>query len=330
MPGTLRAVLLTKNDKGQDLAIKEMREDELMEGDVVVAVSHSTLNYKDGLAVSGKAPIVRRWPMIPGIDLAGVVETSSNPKWRKGDRVLVNGYGLSESHYGGYATKARVKSDWLVRIPDHYSPADAMAVGTAGYTAMLCVMALEDHKVTPEGGPILVTGAAGGVGSTAIAILTKLGFKATASTGRVSEGDYLKSIGATDVIDRAELSGDVRPLGKERWAGVIDSVGSKTLANALGTTKYGGTVAACGLAAGMDLPGSVAPFILRGVTLAGIDSVMCPLHRREEAWRRLARDLDLGKLKLMTRTIGLGDLVKAADEILSGKVRGRVVVDVTR
>jgi acrylyl-CoA reductase (NADPH) len=274
--------------------------------------------------------VVRRWPMIPGIDLAGVVESSSNAKWRAGDRVLLNGFGLSESHYGGYATKARVKGDWLVRIPENFSAHDAMAIGTAGYTAMLSVMALEDHHVTPKSGAVLVTGAAGGVGSTATAILAKLGYSVVASTGRKSEADFLKSIGASEVIDRAELSGDVRALGKERWAGAVDSVGSKTLANALGCTKYGGTVAACGLAAGMDLPGSVAPFILRGVTLAGIDSVMCPLPRREEAWRRLARDLDPAKLKLITQTIGLRDVVKAGDEILSGRVRGRVVVDVNR
>lgn len=330
MPGTLRAILLTKKEKGQDLAFTDLRVEDLMPGDVVVNVSHSTVNYKDGLALTGKAPIVRRWPMIPGIDLAGTIESSENPKWHPGERVVVNGFGMSESHYGGYATKARVKSEWLVRIPEAFDAAGTMAIGTAGYTAMLAVLALEDHGVKPDSGPILVTGAAGGVGSTAIAILTKLGYKTIASTGRTSEAEYLRAIGAGEIIDRGELSGEARPLAKERWAGAIDSVGSTTLANVLAGTKYGGTVAACGLAQGMDLPGSVAPFILRGVTLAGIDSVMCPLPRREQAWGRLARDLDPTKLKLMTTNVALTDVVKAGEDILAGKIRGRVVVDVTR
>ncbi len=330
MAAGFRAILLTKSDAGQALTTPELTLDDLMPGDTVVAVSHSCINYKDGLAVTGKAPIVRRFPMIPGIDLAGVVESSENPAFKPGDKVLVNGYGLSENHYGGFAQKARVKSEWLVRVPANMAPADAMAIGTAGYTAMLCVLALEDHGVKPADGPVLVTGAAGGVGSTAIALLAGRGYRIIASTGRLSEADYLKSLGANEVIDRAELSGDVRPLAKERWAGAVDSVGSKTLANVLAGTRYGGVVAACGLAQGMDLPGSVAPFILRGVTLAGIDSVMCPMPRRTRAWERLAAEMDLAKLKMMTATIGLGDVPKAGERIVAGQVRGRIVVDVNR
>ncbi|BCW88858.1 Acrylyl-CoA reductase AcuI [Alphaproteobacteria bacterium SO-S41] len=324
-----RALLLEKGEDGQQASrIAELSDADLMPGDVTVAVSHSTVNYKDGLALTGAAPVVRRWPMIPGIDFAGVVEESSNPLWKAGDKVILNGWGLGETHLGGYATRARVKGEWLVPLPDAFTPAEAMAIGTAGYTAMLCVLALEQHGILPDTRPVLVTGAAGGVGSVAISVLAKLGYRVIASTGRAEEKEYLTKLGADEVIPRAELTGEPRPMGKERWAGVVDSVGSKTLANALSMTKYGGCVAACGLAAGMDLPGSVAPFILRGVTLAGIDSVMAPRERRLVAWQRLARDLDSAKLDSMMTTIGLKDAAGLGPEILQGKVRGRVVVDV--
>lgn len=329
MAGTFRALLLEKTEGQQSARIAELTDADLMDGDVTVAVSHSTINYKDGLALTGAAPVVRRWPMIPGIDFAGVVETSSHGGFKPGDKVVLNGFGVGETHLGGFATRARVKGDWLVKLPDAFSAEQAMAIGTAGYTAMLSVMALERHGIAPESGPVLVTGSAGGVGSVAIAVLAKLGYKVIASTGRVEEKDYLTGLGATEIIPRAELSGDPRPLGKERWAGAVDSVGSKTLANALSMTKYGGCVAACGLAAGMDLPGSVAPFILRGVTLAGIDSVMAPLALRQQAWERLARDLDTGKLVAMTKTVTLTEAAKLGDDILQGKLRGRTVVDVT-
>lgn len=329
MAGGFRALLLEKTEDGQQASrLAELTEEELMPGDVTVAVSHSTINYKDGLALTGAAPIVRRYPMIPGIDLAGVVESSSNPMWKPGDRVVLNGYGLSEAHYGGYAAKARVKAEWLVPLPPAFTAAQAMAIGTAGYTAMLCVLALEHNGVTPERGPVLVTGAAGGVGSVAIALLSKLGYRVIASTGRAEEKPYLTALGADEIIPRAELSGEPRAIGKERWAGVVDSVGSKTLANALAMTQYGGCVAACGLAAGMDLPGSVAPFILRSVTLAGIDSVQAPRAKRLVAWERLARDLDTAKLDAMTTTISLAEAAGMGPEILQGKVRGRIVVDV--
>jgi len=291
-----------------------------------VRVEWSTLNYKDGLALTGKAPVVRRFPMIAGIDFAGTVEHSSNPQWQAGDRVVCTGWGMGETFLGAYAEKARVKGDWLVRLPDGMSARDAMAIGTAGFTAMLAVMALEKQGVTPQSGPAVVTGAAGGVGSVAIALLAKLGFHVIASTGRLSETDYLKSIGASEVIDRAELSGPAKPLAKERWAGGVDSVGSTTLANLLSMTKYGGAIAACGLAAGMDLPSSVAPFILRGVCLLGIDSVMCPLEARKLAWNRLARDLEPQKLAGITQEIGLDEVIALAPQILAGQVRGRVVV----
>jgi acrylyl-CoA reductase (NADPH) len=299
-----------------------------MEGDVTVRVEWSTLNYKDGLAVTGKAPVVRRFPMIAGIDFAGTVETSSHPQWKAGDKVVCNGWGMGETHLGAYAEKARVKGDWLVRLPEGMSTREAMAIGTAGYTAMLSVLALERQGLTPRHGPIVVTGAAGGVGSVAIAVLSKLGYHVIASTGRVSETDYLKGLGATEVIDRAELSGPAKPLAKERWAGGIDSVGSTTLANVLSMTKYAGAVAACGLAAGMDLPTSVAPFILRGVCLLGIDSVMCPIDLRKTAWSRLASDLDRGKLTEITHEIGLDEVVDAGAKILAGQVRGRIVVKI--
>jgi acrylyl-CoA reductase (NADPH) len=325
-----KALVASKAEKGTDLAWKELTEADLMEGDVVVGVSHSTVNYKDGLALTGKAPVIRRWPIIPGIDFAGRVISSSHKDWKAGDEVLLNGWGCGETHYGGYAERARVKGDWLVAKPAAFTPAEAMAIGTAGYTAMLCVLALERHGVTPAKGPVVVTGAAGGVGSVAIALLARLGYQVTASTGRAGEADYIKGLGAAEVIDRAELAGPARALGKERWAGGIDAVGSHTLANVLSMTRYGGTVAACGLAQGMDLATSVAPFILRGVTLYGIDSVMAPLPVRELAWARLARDLDIAKLGVITREIALAEAIAAGADILAGKVRGRVVVDVNR
>ena len=323
---TFKAIRIDKADKGTTAALTQFDEADLMDGDVTVRVEWSTLNYKDGLALTGKAPVVRRFPMIAGIDFAGTVEHSSNPQWQAGDRVVCTGWGMGETFLGAYAEKARVKGDWLVRLPDGMSARDAMAIGTAGFTAMLAVMALEKQGVTPQSGPAVVTGAAGGVGSVAIALLAKLGFHVIASTGRLSETDYLKSIGASEVIDRAELSGPAKPLARERWAGGVDSVGSTTLANLLSMTKYGGAIAACGLAAGMDLPSSVAPFILRGVCLLGIDSVMCPLEARKLAWNRLARDLEPQKLAGITQEIGLDEVIALAPQILAGQVRGRVVV----
>jgi len=293
-----------------------------------VRVEWSALNYKDGLAVTGKAPVVRRFPMIAGIDLAGTVEQSSDPQWKAGDKVICTGWGMGEIHLGGYAEKARVKGDWLVRLPEGMSTREAMAIGTAGFTAMLSVLALEKHGLTPNHGPVVVTGAAGGVGSVATALLSKLGFHVIASTGRLSEADYLKGLGAAEVIDRRELSGPTKPLAKERWAGGVDSVGSTTLANVLSMTKYAGAIAACGLAAGMDLPTSVAPFILRGVCLLGIDSVMCPIELRKTAWTRLAGDLDRAKLTEITHEIGLGQVIDAGAKILAGQVRGRIVVKI--
>jgi acrylyl-CoA reductase (NADPH) len=326
--GTFKALRIDKADKGTTASLVAFDEAELMEGDVTVRVEWSTLNYKDGLAVTGKAPVVRRFPMIAGIDFSGTVEHSSHPRWKAGDRVICNGWGLGETHLGAYAEKARVKGDWLVRLPDGMSPRDAMAIGTAGYTAMLAVLALEQHGVAPAHGPVVVTGAAGGVGSVATAILSKLGYHVMASTGRMSEAGYLKDLGAAEVIDRNELSGPAKPLAKERWAGGVDSVGSTTLANLLSMTKYGGAIAACGLAAGMDLPSSVAPFILRGVCLLGIDSVMCPLAARKAAWERLARDLDRAKLSEITHEIGLDQVFGVAAQILGGQVRGRIVVKI--
>jgi acrylyl-CoA reductase (NADPH) len=325
---TFKAIRIDKAEKGTSVALTQFDEAELLEGDVTVRVEWSTLNYKDGLAVTGKAPVVRRFPMIAGVDFAGMVETSSHPQWKAGDKVICNGWGLGETHLGAYAEKARVRGDWLVRLPEGMSTREAMAIGTAGYTAMLSVLALEKYGLTAEQGPIVVTGAAGGVGSVATAILSKLGYHVIASTGRMSEADYLKGLGAAEVIDRAELSGPAKPLAKERWAGGIDSVGSTTLANVLSMTKYGGAVAACGLAAGMDLPTSVAPFILRGVCLLGIDSVMCPIERRKIAWSRLASDLDRGKLAEITHEIGLEEVIGAGAKILAGQVRGRIVVKI--
>jgi acrylyl-CoA reductase (NADPH) len=325
---TFRAILIRKTDDGQSVGLADFDEKDLMDGDVTVRVEWSSLNYKDGLALTGKAPVVRRFPMIPGIDFAGMVEASDHPDWKPGDRVILNGWGTGETHLGAYAEKARVKGDWLVPMPPGMTGREAMAIGTAGYTAMLAALALERHGVTPEGGPVVVTGAAGGVGSVAVALLAKLGYQVTASTGRPDEADYLKRLGATEVIDRAELAGKVRPLAKERWAGGIDAVGSTTLANVLSMTNYGGAVAACGLAAGMDLPTFVAPFILRAVSLLGIDSVMCPPSVRREAWKRLASDLDRGKLQSMTREIDLVEVVEAGRAIVESRVRGRIVVKI--
>jgi acrylyl-CoA reductase (NADPH) len=325
---TYQALHIEKDDVGYRCTLKTLDDSALPEGDVTVQVDYSTLNYKGGLAITGKSPVVRKFPLTPGIDLAGTVTDSQHPLFKMGDKVVLNGWGVGESHSGGLAQKARLKGDWLVKLPAAFTPRQAMAIGTAGYTAMLCVMALEKHGVTPDKGDILVTGAGGGVGSVAIALLAKLGYRVVASTGRLPEADYLRQLGAADVIDRAELSAPGKPLAKERWAGVVDTVGSHTLANACASTKYGGTVAACGLAQGMDFPSSVAPFILRGVTLAGIDSVMAPHAVREAAWARLAQDLDTVQLERMTREVGLADAIGLGAEILAGQVRGRVVVNV--
>lgn len=324
------AVLIEKDDAGYPASLRELDDAALPEGDVTVKVEYSTLNYKDGLAITGKGPVVRKFPMVPGIDLAGTVEASSHPGIAIGDRVLLNGWGVGEGHWGGLAQRARLKGEWLVPLPAAFTPRDAMAIGTAGYTAMLCVMALERQGVTPDKGEVLVTGANGGVGSVAVAVLAGLGYTVVASTGRPDEADYLKALGATEILDRARFAAPGKPLARERWAGAVDTVGSHTLANVCASTRYRGTVAACGLAQGMDLPATVAPFILRGVTLVGIDSVMAPREERIEAWRRLARDLDPAKLALMTREIGLGETIDTAAALLEGKVRGRVVVDVNR
>lgn len=325
---TFKALVATKGETGTNIAFTDFAESDLMEGDVTVRVTHSTVNYKDGLALTGKAPVVRRWPMIPGIDFSGRVETSEHPDFKPGDLVILNGWGTGETHLGAYAQKSRVKGDWLVPLPAGMNPDEAMAIGTAGYTAMLCVLALEKHGLKPSDGPVVVTGAAGGVGSVATALLAKAGWHVVASTGRAEEADYLKGLGAAEIIDRNELSAPGRPLGKERWIAGVDAVGSHTLANVLSMTTYGGTVAACGLAQGMDLPASVAPFILRGVALLGVDSVMCPKPRRLEAWARLASDLDRGKLATMTTTIPLESVIETGKAIVEGKVRGRVVVEV--
>lgn len=323
-----KSVLIEKDDQGYRAGVKEIDDSYLPEGDVVVEVSHSTINYKDALAITGKAPVVRSFPMVPGIDLVGTVVESETDKFKAGDKVLLNGFGVGETHCGGLAQKAKLQSDWLIPLPEAFSPKQAMSVGTAGYTAMLCVIALEKHGVTPESGEILVTGANGGVGSFAIAILAKLGFNVVASTGRVEQAEYLKSLGANDIIDRAELSEPGRPLAKERWAGVIDSVGSHTLVNACASTKYGGVVAACGLAQGMDLPGTVAPFILRGVTLAGIDSVMRPIADRVEAWQRLGEVLESKDFDDIAKEVSLDQVIDVAADLIAGKVRGRIVVNI--
>ena len=328
MPETFKAILVSRDEnKKQSVAVTEISEADLMEGDVTVAVEATTVNYKDGLAITGKAPVVRRFPLTPGIDFAGTVLESTSPEWKKGDKVNLNGWGVGETHHGAYAERARVKGDWLVPLPEGMSARDAMAVGTAGYTAMLCVMALERHGITPDRGPVVVTGAAGGVGSVAISLLSRLGYHVVASSGRREEESYLLNLGAAEIISRDELSGPAKPLAKERWAGGVDAVGSHTLANVLSMTSYGGAVAACGLAQGMDLPGSVAPFILRGVSLLGIDSVMAPKALRLEAWRRIATELDHAKLAALSTTIGFDGIIDAAHRIMDGTVRGRVVVE---
>lgn len=325
---SFNALIINKEDDIISANYQAIEEADLPEGDVLVDIGYSTLNYKDGLAITGAAPVVRHYPMVPGIDFAGTVEESSHPKWKAGDTVILNGWGVGEKHWGGLSQKARVKGDWLIALPDAFTARQAMSIGTAGYTAMLCVMALEAHGVKPEDGEILVTGANGGVGSVSTAVLAKLGYTVVASTGRPEEMDYLKMLGASSHIDRNELSEPGRPLGKERWAGVVDCVGSHTLANACATTKYGGTVAACGLAQGMDFPATVAPFILRGITLAGIDSVNAPTEKREAAWARLAEDLNPELLDKMITEIVLSDAIDKAAELLEGKIRGRIIVDV--
>ena len=325
---SFRAILISKTDTGQKVDFVNLTEADLMEGDVTIDVSHSSVNYKDGLALTGKAPIIRKYPLIPGIDLAGTVRTSTHPKWKAGDLVTLNGWGMGEHHHGGYAEVARVSGDWLVPVPRGWTGADAMAVGVAGYTAMLCVMALQDQGVKPGDGDILVTGAAGGVGTTSIVILAYLGYRVVASTGRTSEEAFLKNLGAAAVIDRAEFNTPVKPLAKPRWAGAIDCVGSTTLANVISQINPEGAVAACGLAQGMDLPTSVAPFILRGVKLIGINSVTTPYARRLKAWERIAQGLDLEKLKALTTHIKLEDVPRICADIVEGKVRGRVVVDI--
>lgn len=323
-----KAIVISKADDKQQCAVSDVSESELPDGDVTLAVDYSTINYKDGLAITGKAPVVRKFPMVPGIDGAGTVSASSHPQFKAGDKVILNGWGVGESHWGCLAQQARLKGDWLIALPPGLATRQAMAIGTAGYTAMLCVLALEKHGVTPEQGEIIVTGAAGGVGSVAIALLAGLGYRVVVSTGRTGEAAYLKMLGAADVIDRATLAAPGKPLAKERWAGAVDTVGSHTLANVCAAMRYRGVVTACGLAAGMDFPASVAPFILRGVTLAGIDSVMAPRALRMEAWSRLARDLDAAKLAAMTREIALADALTGAADLLAGKVRGRLVVNV--
>jgi acrylyl-CoA reductase (NADPH) len=326
---TFKAIRIDKDDQGYRAGIADFDEQDLMPGDVTVRVTHSTVNYKDGLAITGKSPVVRKFPMIPGIDFAGIVEASSDPQFAPGDAVVLNGWGVGETHFGGYAQMARVKGDWLVPLPKSLSAAQAMAIGTAGYTAMLCLLALEKHGLTPAQGPAVVTGAAGGVGSVAVALLSGAGWHVIASTGRASEADYLKSLGAAEIIARNDLSGQGRPLGPERWIAGIDSVGSYTLANLLAQTKRGGAIAACGLAQGMDLPATVAPFILRNVALLGIDSVMAPKPLRIAAWDRLSRDLDLGKLDRMTKRISFEEVPATAAAILEGQIRGRIVIDIT-
>lgn len=324
------AIVVTKSESAQAVEFRDLTDQDLMPGEVTVAVEHSTVNYKDGLAITGKAPIIRQYPMIPGVDFAGTVLASDHTDYKPGDKVVMNGQGAGESHFGGFAGRARVPGDWLVPIPKSFSTYDAMTIGTAGFTAMLAVLALEDQGTAPAAGEIVVTGAAGGVGSVAIALLAGRGFKVVASTGRLSEADYLKRLGAAALVDRSELSGPVKPLAKMRWAGAVDSVGSVTLANILSQTAYGGTVAACGLAQGADLPTTVHPFILRGVKLIGIDSVHCPSAMRRRAWTRLAEELDRTKLAAMTSRVPLADVPRVAADIVAGKVRGRIVVDIPR
>lgn len=325
-----KGILIEKDESGYRATVKELDESQLPEGNVSICVSHSTLNYKDGLAITGKGPVVRKFPMVPGIDLVGIVEESTHPEHKVGDWVVLNGWGVGEGHWGGLAQKARLNGDWLVPLPSKFSPRQAMAIGTAGYTAMLCILALEKHGVRPADGEILVTGAAGGVGSVAVAVLAKLGYSVVAVTGRPQDAEYLKHLGATEVLERSLFSSPGKPLGKERWAGAVDVAGSHVLANVCATTKYRGVVTACGLAAGMDFPATVAPFILRGVTLAGIDSVMCPRDDRLLAWKRLGTDLDIEKLGTISREVGLEEAVPLASSLLNGEVRGRVVVDVNK
>ena len=329
MSEKFRAIMIEKEEDTQTVKMVDIEDNDLMEGNVLVNVTHSTLNYKDGLAITGASPVVRSFPMIPGIDFSGIVLSSEDNKFSEGDRVVLNGYGLSESHFGGYSEKARVKSEHLLKLPENISNKQAMAIGTAGYTAMLCVLAIEDHGINPDDGIILVSGASGGVGSVAISLLSDLGYNVEASTGRLEETPYLNTLGAKTVIDRSELSEPSRPLGKERWAGAIDSVGSTTLANILAQVSYGGAVSACGLAQGMDLPSTVMPFILRGVSLLGIDSVMAPMQLRERAWKRLSENININKLEEMTIDTSLDQVEGLANEILQGKVRGRVIVNIS-
>ena len=327
---SFRAILVSRDDdRKQSVNITSLTESDLMPGDVTVKVEATTVNYKDGLAITGKSPVVRHWPMVPGIDLAGTVTSCDSGAFKPGDKVLLNGFGVGEVHWGAYAGMARLSSDWLIPLPEAITAKQAMAVGTAGYTAMLCIMALERHGVTPASGPVVVTGANGGVGTVAIAVLSKLGYHVIASTGRASEEAFLKGLGAAEIIDRNELSQPGKPLGKERWAAGVDAVGSHTLANVLAQTRYGGAVAACGLAQGFDLPATVMPFILRGVALLGVDSVMAPKSLRLAAWKRIAADLDRDKLASLTTEAGFDDIVKTAEAIVEGKVRGRVVIDMT-
>ena len=328
MSEKFRALMIEKEEDTQTVKMVDIEDNDLMEGNVLVNVTHSTLNYKDGLAITGASPVVRSFPMIPGIDLSGIVLSSEDNKFSEGDRVVLNGYGLSESHFGGYSEKARVKSEHLLKLPENISNKQAMAIGTAGYTAMLCVLAIEDRGINPDDGVILVSGASGGVGSVAISLLSGLGYNVEASTGRLEETSYLNNLGAKSVIDRKELSEPSRPLGKERWAGAIDSVGSTTLANILSQVSYGGAVSACGLAQGMDLPSTVMPFILRGVSLLGIDSVMAPMSLRKRAWERLSKDINFEKLEDMVVEVGLDQVQELAKDILQGQVRGRVVVNI--
>lgn len=325
-----KGILIEKDYAGFRVSLTDIDEAQLPEGDVTVRVSHSTLNYKDALAITNKGPIVRQFPMVPGVDLVGTVEDSTHPDYKAGDAVILNGWGVGEKHWGGLAQKARLNGNWLVPLPEQFTPQQAMAIGTAGYTAMLCVLALERHGVTPADGEILVTGAAGGVGSVATAVLTRLGFSVVAVSGRASEADYLKSLGAVEVLDRSVFEAHGKPLAKERWAGALDVVGSRTLANVCASIKYRGVVTACGLAGGMDFPATVAPFILRGVTLVGIDSVMCPRSERLEAWRRLSKDLDVSKLAKIGHEVGLTEVLPLSSKLLGGQVRGRIVVDVNR
>jgi acrylyl-CoA reductase (NADPH) len=324
------AIVIAKTDAGQTVSVQSLDDAQLPEGDVGIDVAYSTINFKDGLAITGSSPVVRKFPMVPGIDLVGTVTQSSHPDWKAGDVVVLNGWGVGEGHWGGLSQKARLKGDWLVPLPGAFTPRQAMAIGTAGYTAALCVEALVKHGVSPEQGEVLVTGATGGVGSVAVALLAKAGFNVAASSGKASEGDYLKQLGATTIIDRAELSEKGKPMQRERWAGVVDSVGSFTLANAVAQTKYCGVVAACGLAQGADFPTTVMPFILRGVSLIGIDSVMAPKASRLAAWARLARDLDPALLDVIGAEVGLAEAVQAGHDIVAGKIRGRVIVDVNR